>query len=225
MEYKSISGDGIKDLDVKHGIISGYLSAFNIKDREGDIVERGAFAKTIAENGPLGTKNIRYLLDHKRDQNVGVFTELKEDSYGLAYVAKAGRHALGRDYLMMVEDGIIKEHSYAYRRIKQDKRADGTYLKELMISEGSGLQIDGANPHTPITGIKSYEDIADYLVTLNKALRDGNYTDEGFKAIQEQIGSITVTLESLNPTKAGSTTLDVNEPNILTGLINVLKNN
>lgn len=222
MEFKSIGSDGIKDLDIKQGIITGYLSAFNIKDRDGDIVERGAFAKTIAENGPSGTKSIKYLLDHNKYQVVGTFTELKEDNYGLAYEAKAGRHNLGQDYLKMVEDGIIRDHSYAYARIKQEKRSDGTYIKELRISEGSGLQVDGANPYTPITGVKSYEDIVEHLAILNKALKNGTYTDEGFKSIETEINIIN---ESLKSIKAASSTLVTDEPNILTGLINVLSKN
>ena len=40
---------GIKDADVKLGIVTGYLASFNNLDSDNDIILPGAFTKTIAE--------------------------------------------------------------------------------------------------------------------------------------------------------------------------------
>lgn len=191
--YKRLSDRscGIKDIDTKQGIVSGYFAAFGNKDSDGDIIQPGAFAKTIAERGPKSNQpRIRHLQDHDSTKAVCQIQELSEDSFGLPYVSKAGRHQAGQDYLLMCEDKIITEHSIGYGTIQQhyDKTADANYLTELKLWEGSGLQGWGANPNTPVTGIKSdlirsAEDVAEMIVLLEKALRRGKYSDDAFTNI------------------------------------------
>lgn len=190
---------GFKDLDASKRIVTGYFAAFNMKDSDGDIIQKGAFTKTIQERGPDGAKRIRYLQDHDKFKSVGVLKVLKEDNYGLYYEGKVGTHTAGEDFLKMVQEEIISEHSFGYRVVKEQQKSDANYLQELMMFEGSGLQIDAANPFTPITGIKSKEDILALFQTLEKALKSGTYTDECFKEIiipkYESIKSILPTFE------------------------------
>lgn len=180
---KSISGH-FKDVDSKKGIVSGYLNSFNIKDSDGDISAEGSFLKTIQENGPQGTGRIKYCQDHDTRKVVGVFQLLKEDNFGLYYDAKTSRDTKGVDYLLMVEDGIITEHSIGYR-VMQEKRIDDNtnMITEYKLYEGSGLQFWGANQYTPITGIKSEADMLITIELLEKALKNANYTDETFKTV------------------------------------------
>jgi hypothetical protein len=84
MLVKSISA-GFKDLDVKSGIVTGYFANFGSIDSDGDRIVKGAFAKTIKENGPQGTQLIKHLLDHNKNIAVGKLQELKEDEVGLYY--------------------------------------------------------------------------------------------------------------------------------------------
>lgn len=221
MELKAIA-ENFKDVDVKQGIVTGYLAHFGSKDGDGDVIMPGSFTKSIQENGPMGTKRIKYLLDHKTDNAVGVFQELKEDDNGLYYEAKIGRHASGRDYLLMVEDGIINQHSIGFKRMKQEIKSDAKYIKEVKLYEGSGLQFWASNGNTPITGIKSMEDYSKQLENLNKALTDGEYSDEMLIMIDSQVQLLQ---KSLNEIKAASGTLIENQPNIFTGFINVLSQN
>lgn len=201
---------GIKDVDTKQGIVSGYFAAFGNKDSDGDIIQPGAFTKTIAERGPTSTQpRIRHLQDHDSTKAVCNIQELGEDTFGLAYVSKAGRHTLGQDYLLMCEDKIIKEHSIGYGTIQSnyDKGSGANYLTELRLWEGSGLQGWGANPNTPITGIKadvvkSAEDMAEMLALLEKALRKGNYSDEHFiKFIIPAHEAFSLALKSIRTTE------------------------
>ena len=48
IEFKS-SFAGIKDVDTKNRIVTGYLSEFGSMDYDQDIIEKGAFAKSIME--------------------------------------------------------------------------------------------------------------------------------------------------------------------------------
>ena len=223
MDFKAIS-ENFKDVDVKQGIVTGYLAHFGSKDADGDVIMEGSFTKSVSENGPEGTKRIKYLLDHKTDNAVGVFQQLKEDTNGLYYEAKIGRHQAGRDYLLMVEDEIINQHSIGFKRIKQEVKSDAKYIKEIRLYEGSGLQFWAANGNTPITGIKEMEmqDMISHLSILNQGLKDGKYSDETMMMIGNEIQLIN---NSLNTLKAASSTLIDDQPNILTGLINVLQRN
>ena len=223
MDFKAIS-EKFKDVDVKQGIVTGYLAHFGSKDADGDVIMEGSFTKSVSENGPEGTKRIKYLLDHKTDNAVGVFQQLKEDTNGLYYEAKIGRHQAGRDYLLMVEDEIINQHSIGFKRIKQEVKSDAKYIKEIRLYEGSGLQFWAANGNTPITGIKEMDmqGMISHLSMLNQGLKDGKYSDETMMMIGNEIQQIN---NSLNTLKAASSTLIDDQPNILTGLINVLSKN
>lgn len=224
MDFKALS-EGFKDIDLKQGIVTGYLAHFGSKDNDGDIIEKGAFNKSIAENGPTGTKFIKYLQDHDKNKAVGVFMELKEDNTGLYYEGKIGRHAAGQDYLLMVEDGIINQHSIGFKRIKQDVKSNAKYIKEIKLYEGSGLQFWASNGNTPVLGVKEITEMVDYLNILNKGLKDGTYSDDAMIEISNQVAIINETLKSLKIEEAAPSTSSIDEPNILTNLINVLSKN
>jgi HK97 family phage prohead protease len=202
--FKDISV-GFKDLDVKQGVVTGYFAHFGSIDSDGDRIMPGAFSKTIKENGPEATQLIKHLLDHKRDNAIGKLQVLKEDSVGVYYESKAGRHTAGRDFLMMAEDGIINQHSFGYEVIKELKKADANDLLEIRMHEGSSIQFLGANRNTPVTGVKSESDILEDLTLLERALRNGKYSDAAFVQIEAKIKSLYAILKP-------DSTLGVNEP-------------
>lgn len=198
MKYKSIS-QSFKDVDVKEGIVTGYFSSFGTKDSDGDIIHKGAFSKTIQEWGPSGRKRIKHLLDHDPTKVVGVIQVLKEDEFGLYYESKAGTHTLGRDFLLMVEDGIITEHSIGFKTIKEKQSDTHNDITEIKLWEGSSLQTWGANEHTPITGLKSIEDIQAAFQKLYKALKSGNYSEEAFLRLEEEYKSLAEFFKATQP--------------------------
>ena len=205
-DYQIKSFDSaIKDVDVKKSISTGYLANFESLDSDGDIIEKGAFTKTLKENGVEGTGRIKHLLDHKKEQVIGKFLVLKEDNFGLYYESKIGTHDLGVDFLKMAESGLITEHSIGYRPIKEIQKNDANHLLELNLREGSSLKFWGANQNTPFIGLKSANDIEEELSYLTsvlnkyeKALKNGSFTDETFKEIIiPRIGTINDKLTSL----------------------------
>lgn len=213
--FKSLSY-GFKDVDTKQGIVTGYFAAFGNRDSDGDVIEKGAFLQSIKDHGPKSAKpRIKHLLDHNTTKAVGVIQELKEDDFGLYYESKAGRHQNGVDFLLMVEDGIVTEHSIGYNIIKyrsevnEEKRESTWYLEELKLWEGSSLQFLGANENTPIQGVKSLEleNVAERISALEKAIRNGKYSDEAFKSLEIELIAIKQYMKSLSGNK-----LDINEP-------------
>lgn len=221
--YKSCSM-AIKDIDTKQGIVTGYFAAYGNVDSDGDIIQKGAGAKSIQERGPNSSRpRIKHLLDHDTTKAVGVIQNLYEDDFGLAFESKLGNHTLGRDALHMYEDGIITEHSIGFNIVNADNSKEHQIIKEYKLWEGSSLQTWGANENTPVTGVKSrYKDnpakLIDRLTVFEKALRNGKYSDETFEALEIELNQIKQAIQDIislkdQPKPVADTTLKDKEPN------------
>ena len=191
--------EGFQDTDLKQGIVSGYFAMFGNKDLDGDILEKGAFTKTIQERGPNGKGLIKYLLDHDRTKAVARIESLEEDYRGLKYTAKVGTHSLGQDFVKMIESGLINQHSFGFVTIKElyDQQAKANRIKEVMMHEGSAIQFLGANPETTFIDLKSFEDHLQYLDRLEKFIKTTDATDETIIKLETRLKSLT---EMLKPT-------------------------
>ncbi len=192
----------IKDIDGKKGIVTGYFSAFNNVDSDGDIIRKGAFERTIRENGPKSSKpRVKHLMNHDTSLPLGLLMELQEDDFGLYYESQVGTHSLGQDFIKMIESGLITEHSIGFRVIKRNQIQDYEgYLKnpakgwfeitELKLYEGSSLTAWGANMNTPLTGMKTelkVQNVNNRIDLLCKAIRGGTFTDETFDLLEIEL--------------------------------------
>lgn len=187
---------GFKDVDGRKGIVTGYFAHFDNVDSDGDIIRKGAFKKTIKENGPSSERpRIKHLLNHDTRQPLGKLLELKEDSTGLYYESQLGSHTLGGDFIKMVESGLITEHSIGFQTLKRNqlqeyegymKNPDAGWFEmtEVRLWEGSSLTAWGANQLTPLTGLKSLpkktsvEELIRKSEAIDKFCRDSSATDE-----------------------------------------------
>lgn len=207
LEFKSIVGE-VKDVDVKGRTVTGYLSAFGNKDFDGDIIEKGAFKKSIDER----KNSILFLNQHNWSQPHGKFNVLIEDEKGLYFESNPFVKGVSysEDTLKLYEAGIINEHSIGFTTIKDhyDKESETRYLKELKLFEGSNVTM-GANNQTPFTGFKSLNlsDINDKCTKLYKAIRNGDFTDETFSLLEYALKEL-----QLQAYELGKKSLDEAEP-------------
>jgi HK97 family phage prohead protease len=211
---------GFTDSDMKQGIVSGYFAVFGNKDLDGDVIEPGAFAKTVMERGPQGKQLIKYLLDHDKNKVVAKITNLYEDSKGLRYEAKIGTHNAGQDFQKMIESELINQHSFGFRTIKEqyDSQSKSNMIKEVMMYEGSAVQFLGANPETTFIDLKSEADAFEYLSRLEKFVKTSDATDETIIKLENQLKSL---LEFLKPAEPTLEIKEAEEVEIIT--INELK--
>lgn len=194
--------EGFQDTDLKQGIVSGYFAMFGNKDLDGDIIEKGAFTKTIQERGPNGKGLIKMLLDHDRTKAVAKINLLEEDSKGLRYEAKIGTHALGVDFMKMVESGLINQHSFGFIPIKEmyDGQMKANRIKEVMMHEGSAIQFLGANPETTMIDLKSAVDAMGYLDRLEKFIKTTDCTDDTIINLELRLKSLSELLKPVTTT-------------------------
>ena len=104
-EYKTIAFKA-EEGDGGSGIFSGYAAVFGNIDSYGDIIEPGAFTKTIAE----GTDRVKILALHNDYMlPVGKPIEIKEDGTGLYIKAQISDTTLGKEIKLLLRDGVLNE--------------------------------------------------------------------------------------------------------------------
>jgi HK97 family phage prohead protease len=187
MIYKNISQGIIEDVDDVKGIVTGYFSAFNNIDSDGDVIVSGAYKKTVAENGPQGRNRIMHLLQHNPLMPLGKPTELMEDAKGLRFTSKITETSYGKDVIKLYAEGVFNEHSVGFEIIKSDNKAGYREIREIKLWEGSTVTW-GANPNTPIESMKSWDKpkSEEMIAKFCNILRNGDLTDESM--IQLEIG-------------------------------------
>ncbi len=139
------------------GEFEGYAAVFNLVDHGGDIIEPGAFRKTIRDN--RGIFPMTWYHD-VRDPIGGV--KVKEDDHGLFVKGKLNlevQSAREKYHLMKQEEPgpVIKGLSFGYDTIKQEFDESGKKpvrrLKELKLYEVAPV-LFAMQPHATITDVK-----------------------------------------------------------------------
>ncbi len=198
MIYKNITQGIIEDVDDVKGIVTGYFSAFNNIDSDGDVIVSGSYKKTVAENGPMGKNRIMHLLQHNPLMPLAKPMELMEDGKGLRFVSKITETSYGKDVIKLYAEGVFNEHSVGFEIIKSDNKAGYREIREIKLWEGSTVTW-GANANTPIESMKSWDKpkSEDMLAKFCNILRNGDVSDEsmiqleiGLKQIQEHLKTL-----------------------------------
>jgi HK97 family phage prohead protease len=200
--YKSF-GLEVKDVDAKSGVVSGYFSAFGMVDSDGDIIMPGAFKRSIQDWGPEAKGRIKHLLNHDPSKPLGKPIVIKEDSYGLYYESKIGTHQLGKDFIKMVESGLIAEHSIGFKTLREQKGSTANEIHEVMLFEGSSLTAWGANENTPLLGLKNMgnvEQVKDQIKAFEKFIRDSDVTDETIDLCLIKVKQLAQAIEMMSST-------------------------
>jgi hypothetical protein len=212
---KSIIG-GVKDIDVKNRIVTGYLSSFGNKDYHDDIIEKGAFKKSIAER----KEKIRFLAHHNWQMPLSKFAVLQEDAKGLYFESEPlVETSYAVDLMKLYDAGVINEHSIGYSVVKDnyDAKSDTRHLTELKLYEGSAVTL-GANSETPFTGFKcaNVKDANEKAKNILRVLHKGDVTDE--MMITLEIALKQLMQESY---ELGKKSLEIDEPKLITHKDNV----
>ncbi|KXF78281.1 hypothetical protein ATN84_00290 [Paramesorhizobium deserti] len=113
-----LAGLALEQVEID-GSFSGYASLFGEVDLGRDVIELGAFAKSLKVRG---TSGIRMLWQHDANEPIGVWTVIREDVRGL-YVE--GRLAKGvpraRDALELMRSGALDGLSVGFRTVRARK--------------------------------------------------------------------------------------------------------
>ena len=153
MERKTLKFE-VKDIDESDGTFTGYASTFtSVPDSYGDVVDKGAFKKTIKENN----SRIKILWNHSVMEPIGKPVEMYEDDTGLLV---KGKLTLGvqraKETLALMKDGVINEMSIGYDTITEQIVKGVRHLKEVKLYDVSPVTF-AANPSAMILDVKAVE--------------------------------------------------------------------
>lgn len=152
LTYKSIPFEVKELVDLSGGgwEIAGYASTFGGEpDSYGDVIVRGAFAKSIA------SRSTKFLYEH--GTAIGKQLEIREDEKGLFGRWSIVDTQAGTDAYKLAKAGVLDSLSIGYRTVSDEYRAeDGVrLLKEVELYEVSAVAIP-ANRNAVITDVKSF---------------------------------------------------------------------
>lgn len=154
LSFKSFDFLETKADDSGNLTITGYGAVFGNVDSVGDIIEKGAFAKTLIDN----SGRIAFCYQHDIWNPIGKIIEIREDEKGLWI--KVMISAAEDDIQTKIKEGILKEMSIGYRTINsRNEIRDGkdvNILSEIKLYEISLVTI-AANPLAMIEDMKSEE--------------------------------------------------------------------
>lgn len=150
-EYKQMQFK-MGEYNEEEGIFSGYGAVFENIDSGGDVIEPGAFTKTLAE----GWERVKILALHNDCWlSIGRPLELREDTNGLFLSAKVSDTSMGKDIKVLLKDGVLNELSIGYDPTIFDYDGNGIrHLREVKLWEVSVVTW-AMNPEATITGYKS----------------------------------------------------------------------
>jgi HK97 family phage prohead protease len=169
------------------GVFEGYASVFGIVDQGMDVVERGAFGKSLGSG-----RRVKMLWQHDTNDVIGVWDEIREDERGLYVKGRLLKDVQkGREAMALLRADAIDSLSIGYRTIEAVPEAGGRVRKltEIDLFEVS-LVTFPMLPDAKVTAVKSITTEREFEAFL----RDAGYsrkeaaaiTLHGFKAIAAQ---------------------------------------
>lgn len=170
LEVKYCQLDG--NLSVQDGTqIEGYASLFGVPDQGGDVVQKGAYAKSLASLAKSG-RQVKMLWQHDPLSPIGVWDDVYEDDRGL-YVK--GRLLDGvqkaQEAATLIEAGALDGLSIGYRTVQSvAQKSEGRRLVELDLWEVSLVTF----PMLPTARIaaksqEAHEDISELAALFKSA--------------------------------------------------------
>lgn len=168
MQHKAAAFELKKEPD-QDGAFEGYASVFGIVDQGMDVVERGAFSKSIGSG-----RKVKMLWQHDQHKVIGVWDEVKEDERGLFVSGRLLKGvAQAEEAMVLMRNGAIDSMSIGYRTIEAIPEGGGRIRKlmEVELHEIS-LVTFPMLPDAKVTAMKSVTTEREFEAFL----RDAGYS-------------------------------------------------
>lgn len=158
------------DKGLPDGSFEGYASVFGNVDSYGDVVDPGAFTRTLADWKAKGGI-IPVLWDHDRADpfaNIGGLTSAEEDEKGLHVTGQLDMdNPTAQQVYRLMKGGRTNSMSFAYSVADSSVDDDVNHLKDLDLFEVSVVQV----PANELAAIESVKSASSRLIDGMKAGR------------------------------------------------------
>jgi len=171
------------------GTFEGMAAVYGNRDLGGDVIEPGAFDKTLKDRGE---KKIPILWQHDANQTIGVIQETKDGSAGLFIRGKLTL-AVGkaREAYELMKDGALGGLSIGYEVIRKNEARGTRYLKEIKLWEVS-LVTFPMNELAQVSSVKTgpagadWSEVAALLSDVNCELREMKASSDARQLAEDQ---------------------------------------
>lgn len=181
----------LKKIDDK-GTFSGYGSVFGEVDSYRDIVLKGAFTKSLQNDFASKGRKVPMLWQHASWQPIGVYTEVKEDDYGLYVEGEINMDVQqGREAHSLLKQGALSGLSIGYNAVTEEWVKDDRVRKlhEVKLWEISPVTFP-AGDSARVSSVKSFSDLMT-LSDCEQYLRDaGNLSRKEARDLVSRIKQI-----------------------------------
>ena len=168
----------IKGIDEK-GEFVAYASTFGNTDLVNDVVEKGAFIKSL-QNRPA--EEVLMLWQHDTSEIIGEWKDMKEDEHGLLVKGQLFIDDIqqAKEAFFLMKKKLIKKLSIGFKIVNKAWENGKRMLKEVDLLEVSVVTFP-ANPEASILGVKNMKDLT--VREFEEKLRDVGFSQKEAKAI------------------------------------------
>lgn len=162
------------------GLFKGYASVFDVVDSHKDVIVRGAFRRTLEEQGD----GIKLLWQHRADEPIGKITQIYEDERGLYVEGKLLLQvSRAQEAHALLRSGALEGMSIGYtvRDFDIDEATGVRILKDIDLWEIS-LVTFPANAGAQVTNVKQLG-LPETIREFEHFLRDAGYSRRQAKSI------------------------------------------
>lgn len=182
----------------EEGTIEGYAAVFGKPDRMGEVIEKGAFTKTLNEK-----KSFPMLWYHDPRDPIGIVDDVKVDGKGLRIRGQLNLDVKSaQEKYSLMKQKAIRGLSFGYRTVKDhwDRRVKS--LLEINLFEISPVTFP-MHPEAFITGVKQWGEEKSFPESLKGMLaflENFRSTEiKSSKALDVAIKSLTDILKGVEP--------------------------
>jgi HK97 family phage prohead protease len=137
------------------GTFSGFASTYGNLDLQDDVVDAGAFTKSLMENN----SQFPLLWQHDQRNPIGIVTA-RDTTRGLEVSGELVLEtSKGAEAYALLKRGVVRGLSVGFDAIKKAYRDGARHLQEIKLFEVSLVTI-GANPMAQVLAVKANDDDA-----------------------------------------------------------------
>jgi len=136
----------VNDVDTLKGNVKFYFSRFDTPDKNGRLMGKTAFNRTIKNNKDM----IYHLLNHNPESIIGKPIEFGTDKNGMWVVSKMSKNDIGQRSLKLYQEGVYKYHSFGFYIVNSQMEKDIEIVNEAKIVEVSTVLYPAHDGETTI---------------------------------------------------------------------------
>lgn len=169
------------------GVFEGYASVFGVVDQGMDVVEKGAFRKSLGSG-----RKVKLLWQHDATQPIGVWEHMEEDERGLKVRGRLLKDIQkGAEAMSLLRAGAIDSMSIGYSTVAATNEGGGSVRKLLEVDLWEvSLVTFPMLPDAQVTALKSIDNVRDFEAFLRDAglsrKEAAAVTLHGFKGLNSQ---------------------------------------